>query len=71
MRAAYIDMTNENNTCPQGLNYTVVSSTRMCTRSLTGYDNCSSVTFPSHGDPTLKSAEELEDTPHRLPCLHH
>ena len=33
MRAAYIDMTNENNTCPQGLNYTVINSTRMCTSS--------------------------------------
>ena len=49
MRVAYIDMTDENNTCPQGLNYTVVSSTRMCTRSHTGYFNCSSVTFPTHG----------------------
>ena len=26
MRAAYIDMTNENNTCPQGLTYTVENS---------------------------------------------
>ena len=33
MRAAYIDMTNENNTCPQGLTYTVINSTRMCTSS--------------------------------------
>ena len=33
MRAAYIDMTNVSNTCPQGLTYTVESSTRMCTRS--------------------------------------
>ena len=47
MRAAYIDMTNENNTCPQGLNYTVVSSTRMHTC----YHDCSSVTFPTHGVP--------------------
>ena len=54
MRAAYIDMTNENNTCPQGLNYTVVSSTRMCTRSHTGFFNCSSVTFPTHGVPYTK-----------------
>ena len=54
MRAAYIDMTNENNTCPQGLTYTVVSSTRMCTRSHTGYHNCSSVTFPTHGVPYTK-----------------
>ena len=54
MRAAYIDMTNENNTCPQGLNYTVASSTRMCTRSHTGWTNCSSVTFPTHGVPYTK-----------------
>ena len=54
MRAAYIDMTDESNTCPQGLNYTVVNSTRMCTRSHTGYINCSSVTFPTHGVPYTK-----------------
>ena len=54
MRAAYIDMTNENNTCPQGLNYTVADTTRMCTRSHTGYVNCSSVTFPTHGVPYTK-----------------
>ena len=55
MRAAYIDMTNENNSCPQGLNYTVVSSTRMCTRSHTDYFNCSSsVIFPTHGVPYTK-----------------
>ena len=51
MRAAYIDMTNESNTCPQGLTYTVVNSTRMCSRSHTGYYDCSSVTFPTHGVP--------------------
>ena len=54
MRAAYLDMTNENNTCPQGLNYTVVSSTRMCTRSHTINVGCSSVTFPTHGVPYTK-----------------
>ena len=55
MRAAYIDMTNENNTCPQGLNYTVVNSTRMCTRSHTNNVDCSSpVTFPTHGVPYTK-----------------
>ena len=54
MRAAHLDMTNENNTCPQGLNYTIVSSTRMCTRSHTDYINCSSVTFPTHGVPYTK-----------------
>ena len=53
MRAAYIDMTNENNTCPQGLNYTVVSSTRMCTRSLS-VSGCSSLTFPTHEVPYTK-----------------
>ena len=46
MRAAYIDMTNENNNCPKGLNVTVVGSTRMCTRSHTD-GGCSSVTFPT------------------------
>ena len=54
MRAAYIDMTNENNNCPQGLNYTVASSTRMCSRSHTGLISCSSVTFPTHGVPYTK-----------------
>ena len=54
MRAAYIDMTNESNTCPQGLTYTVVSSTRMCTRSNTGIYTCSSVTFPTHRVPYTK-----------------
>ena len=47
-------MTNENNACPQGLTYTVVSSTRMCTRSHTGSTDCSSVTFPTHGVPYTK-----------------
>ena len=54
MRAAYIDMTNENNTCPQGLTYTVASSIRMCTRSHTGTRSCSSVTFPTYGVPYTK-----------------
>ena len=54
MRAAYIDMTDLNNTCPQGLNYTVESSTRMCTRSHTDSRFCSSVTFPTHGVPYSK-----------------
>ena len=49
MRAAYIDMTDVSNTCPQGLNYTVESSTRMCTRSDTSWRSCSSVTYPTHG----------------------
>ena len=54
MRAAYIDMTNANNTCPQGLTYTVINSTRMCTRSHTGWYDCSSVTFTTHGVPYTK-----------------
>ena len=53
MRAAYIDMTNENSTCPQGLNYTVESSTRMCTRSHAS-TGCTSVTFPTHMLPYTK-----------------
>ena len=53
-RAAYIDMTDESNTCPQGLNYTVESSTRMCTCSHTDYYDCSSVTFPTHEVPYTK-----------------
>ena len=54
MRAVYIDMTNVNNTCPQGLNYAVESSRRMCTSSHTGYYGCSSGTFPTHGVPYTK-----------------
>ena len=54
MRAAYIDMTNASSTCPQGLTYTVASSTRMCTRSHSGYRDCSSVTFPTHRVPYTK-----------------
>ena len=46
MRAAYIDMTIVNNTCPQGLNYISVNSTRMCTDMRT--NGCTSVTFPTH-----------------------
>ena len=54
MRAAYIDMTDDSNACPQGLNYTVVNSTCMCTRSHTGSTDCFSVTFPTHGVPYTK-----------------
>ena len=54
MRAAYINMTNVNNTCPQGLNYTVVNSTRVCTRAHSGTFSCSSVTFSLHGVPYTK-----------------
>ena len=54
MRAAYIDMTDVSNTCPQGLNYTVENTTRMCTRSHTVGGQCSTVTFPTHGIPYTK-----------------
>ena len=54
MRAAYIDMTNVNNTCPAGLNYTIASSKHMCTRSNALASTCSSVTFPTHGIPYTK-----------------
>ena len=53
MRAAYIDMTNVNNTCPAGLTYTVVSSTRVCTSSHSGA-GCTSVIFPTRGVPYTK-----------------
>ena len=33
MRAAYIDMTDVSNTCPQWLTNAVIDSTRMCTSS--------------------------------------
>ena len=55
MRAAYIDMTDENKTCPQGLNYTAANSTNLCTWSdTTNSYVCSSVTFPSHGVPYMR-----------------
>ena len=47
MRAAYIDMTNPGNTCPDNLTFTVQSSTRMCRSSHTTA-GCTSVTFPAH-----------------------
>ena len=53
MRAAYIDMTDVSNTCPQALNYTDVSSTRMCNRSHAS-TGCTSVTFPTHMPPYTK-----------------
>ena len=54
MRAAYVNMTNAINTCPEGLTYTVISSTRMCTRSHSNSMSCSSVTFPTQGVPYTK-----------------
>ena len=60
---AYIDMTNVNNTCPQGLTYTVKLSTRMCTCSHTGYTlTAPQLPFQHMEFPTLRSVEELEDT---------
>ena len=53
MRAAYIDTNNVSNTCPQGLTYTIESSTRMCTSSHSTA-GCTSVTFPTHGVPYTK-----------------
>ena len=52
-RAAYIDMTDPGNTCPEGLTYTVQSSTRMCRSSHTSA-GCTSVTFPTHMTPYTK-----------------
>ena len=46
MRSAYLNMSDENATCPAGLRYTVHSSKRMCTRT---HPRCSSITFPAHG----------------------
>ena len=63
-QVAYIDVTNGNNTCPDGLNFTVVNGARkptqgnsvciplpipMCIRSQSEENGCSSVTFPTHG----------------------
>ena len=53
-RVAYIDMTNNSSTCPQGLTYTAESSKHMCTRSHCCYDRCSTVTFPANGVPYTK-----------------
>ena len=53
MRAAFLDMTDPANTCPENLTYTVQSSTRMCRSSHTSA-GCSSVTFPAHRVPYTK-----------------
>ena len=47
MRAAYINMTDVSNTCPQGLTNISVNSTHMCTDMRTSA-GCTSVTFPTH-----------------------
>ena len=66
MRAAYIDVTNENNTCPEGFNVTVVNSTRMCTRSHTD-GGCSSFTFPTFGVPYTKVCGRARGYQYRSP----
>ena len=53
MRVAKIDMTDESNTCPENLTYTVQSSIRMCRSSHTTA-GCTSVTFPTHKVPYTK-----------------
>ena len=53
MRVAYIDMTKEYNTCPQGLIFSTYLSKRLCTRS-SSRAGCSSVTFPTHNLPYNK-----------------
>ena len=54
MRAAFLDMTDPGNTCPDNLTYTVVNSIRMCTRSHSGTTDCSSDIFPTHRVPYTK-----------------
>ena len=46
-RAVYINMTNVNNSCPQGLTTSVINSTRVCSSHLGG-GGCTSVHFPTH-----------------------
>ena len=71
MRAAYIDMTNASNTCPQGLTYTVASSTCMCTRSQSGSYTCSSVPFPTHGVPYTKVCGRVRGYQYYAPYAFH
>ena len=52
-RAVYINMTDKDNVCPQGLIYTVVNNTRMCTAEHTRA-HCNTFSFPSHGLPYTK-----------------
>ena len=52
MRTAYI-MANVDNTCPAGLTYTAVGSTRVCTSSHSNA-GCTSVIFPTRGVPYTK-----------------
>ena len=53
MRVAHINMTDENNTCPENLTYTAINSTRMCTRPRTNA-GCTSVIVPTHTIPYTK-----------------
>ena len=53
IRAAYIDMTDPGNTCPENLTFTDQSSTRMCRSSHTTA-GCTLVTFPAHNIPYTK-----------------
>ena len=46
MRVAHINMTDENNTCPQELSYTVESNIRTCVSNIA--PGCTSVTFSSN-----------------------
>ena len=50
MRVAHINMTDENNTCPQELKYTIESSIPMCIRPRTNA-GCTSVIYPTHTIP--------------------
>ena len=52
MRVAHIIMTDENNACPQELNYTIESNTRMCVSHTR--PGCTSVTFSSNRVPYTK-----------------
>ena len=69
MRVAHINMTDENNTCPQELSYTAIGSTRMCGRSL--YYGCSLITFPMHRVPYTKVCGRAHGYQYRGPEAFH
>ena len=52
MRAAFLDMTDPGNTCPENLTYTAINSTRMCRRDVAA--GCNSVTYATHMIPYTK-----------------
>ena len=52
MRAAFLDMTDPANTCPESLTYTVVNSTRICRSGEAA--GCNSFTYPTHMIPYSK-----------------